>query len=134
MFESPVPGREFVLFLYQAVETVSNEEFDLLSKQFMIQDCSYALCVGHQCENWHDSIDWTVVMAEVDFGIELPTIMTSGHAEEPLDETVDYLISLTRYADDFPDFLVIFVLGGDEALAEQIRSTVVTGIMETQNE
>jgi hypothetical protein len=129
VFESPVPGREFVLFLYQGVEIASTDEFCLLSDAFIDQRCRYAVCAGHQCGAWDDSIDSSYVMAEID-GRKLPDVMTTWHTDWPLDETVDFLVRDTRVDDEVPEVFVVLVLGGDETLAERIRSAVVAGFEE----
>lgn len=49
--------------------------------------CLYFIAWGENCEEWHDSVDWSV-LENFDFG-EIPNdqfVMTTWHANEPLSE------------------------------------------------
>jgi hypothetical protein len=51
--------------------------------------CLYVVAWGVECEDWHDTVDWTVLEA-FDFG-DIPDdkfVMTTWHEDEPLSEAL----------------------------------------------
>lgn len=124
-FCSPFTGREFVLMLYQAVETVSIDEFGL-SDQFVEQGCRHAVCAGYECSKWDDAIDYACVMAEIE-GRELPFVMTTWIENQPVEEAIEYFVRFTDIDERIPEHYVVVILGGDDEIARSIRSAVVSG-------
>ncbi len=111
-FESPCEGKEFALLLVVEAKDVSPEEQSGLSEQFVRQGCRYAVCFGHECSLWDDSIDMVGVMAEIE-GRPAPFVMTTWHAEESLEEVAWYFAFCTTFDDWQPEAYIVLLLGGD---------------------
>jgi hypothetical protein len=122
-FASPFQGREFALLLVVGDADVTAGEQRALSEELVRQGCRYAVCFGHACSTWDDSIDMVGVMAEIE-GHSPPFVMTTWHEHEALDEVVDFFVDCTEIANGPPERFVILLVGGPDHLERAVRSAV----------
>lgn len=60
-----------------------------VSEWLVKSGCRYVVAWGTECEQWHDTVDYSV-LEEFDYG-DIPNdrfIMTTWHADEPLSEAM----------------------------------------------
>ena len=124
-FLSPFSGEEFAVMIWVADAVVSEEARARVTEQLVKQGCRYAVCAGHECEIWHDSIDWAFLETGPDF--QPPNekfVMTTWHEGESAEEVAEFFALNTSF-DNFvaKNFLVLFI-GRDKDLEERVVKTV----------
>ena len=119
-FQSPFSG-EFVLLLQASDPTVSDPDRVELCREFVNAGCRYALCRGYDCKKWHDTIDLSYVEDE-----SRPFIMTTWNEDEPLEDTVEFMILNTSFEDYEPDSFCIVEVGGEGFFLENVRKNIKT--------
>jgi len=118
-FVSPFDGAPHFALLLAKEPTITADEQERLSQQLVESGCRYAVCAGHDCSSWDDSIDMVSVLEEVDLGFERPLVMTTWHADEALADVVAFLFEGARLEDvPSPNYLLAVVGGADEDLQE----------------
>ena len=122
-FTSPFHGREFALMLVVGDSDVTVDEQWALSQELIRQGCRYAVCCGHDCSSWDDSIDMVGVIDEVD-GRPSPFVMTTWHDAQPLEEVVDFFVDCARIEDRVVERYAILIVGGPEGLETEVRTAV----------
>ena len=68
---------------------VTQERRNRIAAWLVKSGCLYVVAWGVECEEWHDTVDWTN-LERFDFG-DIPDdkfIMTTWHANEPLSEAL----------------------------------------------
>jgi len=123
-FVSPPESGEFALLLVVGDRSVSPEEQGELSRQFVREGCRYAVCFGHGCSSWDDSIDMVGVMDDVE-GRAGAFVMTTWHEDETIEEVVEFFATNTRFDDWSAREYVVLVIGGPDALEARVRAAVV---------
>jgi hypothetical protein len=104
---------------------VSAEEQASLSKQLVEQGCRYAVCAGHKCSTWDDSIDIAFLETDADFNPpDEKFVMTTWHEGEGVEEVAEFLALNTSF-DNFvaKNFLVLFI-GRDKELEKRAAEAV----------
>lgn len=120
-FATPFGGNDFVLLLVINDPSITAEEQVKLSQAFVEQGCRYALCFGHNCSTWDDSIDLAPTLSSENFDLpEDRFVMTTWHENEPLSDVVDFFIQNTGFDNlVFQQYLVLF-LGADQARKQAV--------------
>lgn len=119
-FLSPFSGEEFAAMIWVADPTVTDEEQARLSEQLVEQGCRYAVCGGHECSTWDDSIDMAFLETDPDFQPpDEKFVMTTWHEGESVEEVAEFLALNTSF-DNFvaKNFFVLFV-GRNKELEER---------------
>lgn len=121
---------DYALLLVLATPDISPEERSSLADQIVHTPCRYVSCFGHECEEWHDIIDWshldielaphTYKSAPPDF--ELPLLMTTDHENEEIESVVDFWWEWAKYNDHPPERLAVFVIGNDQELETRLHA------------
>ena len=116
---------QFAAMIWVIDEAVSVEEQAALSTQLVAQGCRYAVCAGHNCSTWDDSID--MAFLETDPNLDPPNdrfIMTTWHEGESVEEVAEFFVLNTSF-DNFvaKNFLVVFI-GRDKELEKQVAKAV----------
>jgi hypothetical protein len=95
-----IPSGRFRLFVAADVTRASTELMSEFAHSALKNGMVYFCAWGLDCERFHDIVDEVVV--EDDIGERLfvgknrsDTIMTTWHDDEPLDEALDFFVSLT---------------------------------------
>jgi hypothetical protein len=123
LFSTPFGGRDFALLLIIADPGITDDERDAVSKEVVRQGCRYALCTGHRCSRWDDSIDLAFLATSPDFSPpDEKFVMTTWHEGEPLEDVAHYFRSNTVFDEFIPQHYLVLILGGDVGTARQFRS------------
>lgn len=124
-FEPPEGVTEFALLVVVASDDVTPDEQGELSEAFVRGGCRLAMCWGHECSSWDDSIDWVSVLDEID-GRETQFVMTTWHENESLGETVWNLANVSYQPDWKPREFVALLIGESPVLERELRRELGT--------
>ena len=111
----------YALLLVIASPLVSVVQRNRILSDIVSSRCQYALTYGHDCEVWHDAIDW---MGVGDGAGTERFLMTTWHDDEPIEDVVDFLWSNTSYREFVSGKLAIVLLGRDDKLESMIRDRI----------
>lgn len=125
-FRSPVAG-EFALLLVDPSSQVEPAAEAGLAEELVARGCRYAVCWGPQSSSWDDAIDWVGVDAELE-GRLAPFVMTTWHGQEPLEETVEFLLETARFDSWEPPAFLVRVLGSEPALVDAVREPLLRSL------
>lgn len=91
-----------------------------LGASFVRTACGYAVCTGHDCGTWDDSIDYSFILSDPNHNPPNERfVMATWHGDENIEDVVDYFRWNTIFDDFVPtNFLVLFV-GQSQALRER---------------
>lgn len=129
-FSSPFDGQDFVLMLIVVDASISDDERDTLSGEIIGQGCRYAVCTGHQCSKWDDSIDLAYLATSPDFSPpDERFVMTTWHEDEPLEDVIHFFRCCTAFDSFTPRHYLTVILGGDEKMREAVSSALQIGFM-----
>ena len=82
-FTSPFSGKDFVLMMVVADPSVTETERADFSDQIIQAGCRYAVCAGHDCSRWDDSIDLAYIATHPNFcPPDERFVMTTWHQNE----------------------------------------------------
>lgn len=123
-FSSPFRGDEFAALIYVIDANVSNEEQKTLSDQIVASGCRYAVCAGHKCSTWDDSIDMAHVMRNLGNVTEDNLVMTTWHEDEPLEDIVELFLNYTSFGNFVAKRMLVFVIGTNGATLDDIRNEI----------
>jgi hypothetical protein len=85
--------------------------------------CLYVVAWGVECENWHDTVDWTHLEA-FDYG-DIPDdkfVMTTWHTDEPLSEALWFAGHCASHPDVELDETVIIHIANEANEVELLRT------------
>ena len=124
-FVSPCGGGEFSMLLWVADSSITVVERWTLSVAFVRQGCRYAVCAGHGCSSWDDSIDYAYLESDPQYSTPDETfVMTSWHEAEPIEDIASFLVMCTSFDDYEAKAFVVVCLGGDAEVYGQVRDAV----------
>ena len=108
---SPFGNEDYVTLLVVNDTTITPNEQAHTSDQLVGSSCRYAVCTGHQCSSWDDSIDMAFIESDPNFDPpDERFVMTTWHEDEPIEDLVEYLRWSTVFDDFVPkNFLVLFL-------------------------
>lgn len=123
-FSSPFEGEEFVVLLYVDEKQITPEEQEKLSDEIVAEGCRYAVCAGHLCSSWDDSIDMADLKRN-NFEINEKTfVMTSWHEEETIEDIVFHFLNVTWFDDFVPENFLVVVVGDNPQALANIRQEI----------
>jgi hypothetical protein len=124
-FDAPFLGEVYVCILFLRDRTVTQDEQKSLSDQLVRSGCRYAVCTGHQCSSWDDSIDWAYLHTCPDFTPQDESfVMTSWHEDESVAEVIYFGLMNTDFDEhEFSKYLVV-VVGGDDACRPELEAAI----------
>ena len=126
-FVSPFAGGDFALMLFIASDEMSAEEQAALSDALVAQGCRYAVCCGHRCSTWDDSIDYAFLHTDPDLNPpDDRFVMTTWHDDEPLAEVAWFFLWNTEYDEYVPERFLALAVGGTKATLEELGSALQT--------
>jgi len=123
-FVSPFEGNEFVVLVYVHDQQFTLEEQKQLSDEIVAEGCRYAVCAGHLCSSWDDSVDMADLRRNNMAINEKTFVMTSWHEDEPLEDIVFHFLNVTWFDCFIPENFLIAVVGSDPVTLENIRQEV----------
>ena len=109
---------DYALLLVITSPSISVGQRDRITSDIVNSRCQYALTFGHDCEVWHDAIDWTCVG---DGSVGERFLMTTWHEDEPIEDVVDFLWWNTSYEEFESERLAVVIIGDDSELEMAIR-------------
>lgn len=125
---SPFNGQEFALLLVIADPTIINDDQVALSKEIVRQGCRFAVCTGHHCSKWDDSIDFAYLATSPDFSpSDEHFVMTTWHEDEPLEDVIAFFRFCTAFDNFTPHHYLALILGGDDEMAQTVSSSLKIG-------
>jgi hypothetical protein len=120
-FEPPFSGEAHALLIFVAASDVSPDEQAEISEGIVASGCRYAVCYGHRCSSWDDSID----LASITAGKEGPDfVMTTWHEKDSPEEVVHFFWWNTSFDAFAAERMGIFVLGCHPEIESQIEHEV----------
>jgi hypothetical protein len=91
-------------------ESITNDEQNLISDQLVQTNCRYAVCAGHKCSTWDDSVDWAYLVTVNYEPNDDAFVMTSWHTDESVQDVIFFALHCTNFDDhDFQRYLVLAV-------------------------
>lgn len=117
-----LPCPYFACLLVMDGRNVSDDDlFDLATRLFKA-GCVYICCCGPDCSRVHDCFD----VADIALRPEGPWAMSTWHPEEPLSETIWFLLELTTPVDEYKDGCqaVVAVTIGEPQSAAVVRAAL----------
>jgi len=123
--EAPFQGRTFSLLLAVYDTTVTSEEQQALSEQIVRQGCRYAVCTGHECSSWDDSIDSAHIETDPDLSPpDSKFVMTTWHEQESIGDVAEFFVHAAKFDGFEPERFLVVGVGGDEAAYFRARHAV----------
>jgi len=126
LFRSPFQGGEFVLMLVVNDTGITPDEQIALSTLIVRQCCRYAVCAGHECSTWDDSIDLasvSIVLSNEPSDDLL--VMTTWHENQPIEDVVEWFRWSTSFEDFTPKNFLVLLLGENRATESEVRQALV---------
>jgi hypothetical protein len=121
----PFPGELYVCILFVHDPAVTQEEQAKLSEQIVQSGCRYAVCAGHACSTWDDSVDLAYLATDPNFAPPEETfVMTTWHEDESIEDVVFYGLMNTMFDDhEFFKYLVL-TLGHHATFREELDAAI----------
>ena len=113
-FTSPLGNAPFAALLWDDSGFSDESIRRRLGNELLAQQCRYAVCAGHNCEQWHDAIDMAFINLDLQ-GVEYDRrfIMTTWHPNESEEDTTTFFVHNTIGLEgDAADHILIY-MGND---------------------
>jgi len=124
-FQNPFDGEEYVCLIFNNDKEISTDDQKKLSKQIVMSGCRYAVCAGHDCSSWDDSIDYAYLETDENYNPPDSTfVMTSWHEDESVEEILNYAIHTTNFAENRFSKLLIFFVKENQMLERNILKEI----------
>jgi hypothetical protein len=119
----PFGDAPYVSILFVHDQHVTPEEQIELSRQLVESGCLYAVCAGHECSSWDDSIDMAALEMHNFKEPDDKFVMTTWHEHDTLEDIIFHGLVSTLYDRDFQHFLVV-ALGSAHDFKTQVQEAV----------
>jgi hypothetical protein len=120
--EPPVMQTDRGFLVILLIEQVAEDEWRSRVGDWLVRtECLYLVAWGHDCEQWHDGVDFAA-LAAFDFG-EIPDdafVMTTWHADELLSEALWFAAHAASHPTVSLDQTVLIHISPTERSAELI--------------
>ena len=122
---APFGGDAFVALIVNNDADISSSDQYAISLALVKFGCRYAVCMGHDCSSWDDSVDYANIEIDPDLTRE-KFVMTTWHDDETIDSIAHFFLNTTAFGDNtFVNFLVLSIGRNDSLLAEIQRECSV---------
>ena len=122
---APFSGDPFVALVVNNDAEISSSDQYAISLALVRFGCRYAVCMGHDCSSWDDSVDFANIEVDPDLTPE-KFVMTTWHDNESIDSIANFFLNTTSFSDNtFVNFLVLSIGRNDFLLAEIQRECSV---------
>jgi len=122
---APFGGDDFVALIVNNDAQISSSDQHAISLALVRFGCRYAVCMGHDCSSWDDSVDYANIVLNPEQASE-KFVMTTWHDDDTVDEIANFFLNCTAYADNtFNNFLVLSIGRNDALLVEIQRECTV---------
>ena len=115
----PFAGADFVVLIINNDDAISPDDQYALSLALVRAGCRYAVCIGHNCSTWDDSVDYANIEVDPELSKER-FVMTSWHENDTPDQIARFFLNCTTFGGNvFTNYLVLSV-GRDDSLLSEI--------------
>ena len=114
----PFAGADFVVLIINNDDAISPDDQCALSLALVRAGCRYAVCVGHNCSTWDDSVDYANIEVDPELTKER-FVMTSWHENDTPNQIARFFLNCTTF------YLVLSVGRDDSLLSEITRQCMV---------
>ena len=122
---APFGGADFVVLIVNNDPRISTTDQNAISLALVRFGCRYAVCMGHDCSTWDDSVDFANMELDPELTPE-KFVMTTWHSDDSVDSIANFFLNCTSFNDNtFDNFLVLSIGRNDELLAEIQRECTV---------
>jgi len=122
---APFDGNDFVALIVNNDQQISTSDQNAISLALVKFGCRYAVCMGHNCSTWDDSVDFANMELDPELTPE-KFVMTTWHADDSVDSIANFFLNCTSFNDNtFDNFLVLSIGRNDALLAEIQRECTV---------
>lgn len=99
-FVSPFDGEAFVCIIFNNDPIISNDEQNKISDNLIASNCRYAVCAGHDCSSWDDSIDWAYISTDENYDPPDETfVMPTWHDDETVNDIMFFGLNNSNFDD-----------------------------------
>ena len=96
-----IPIEPFVLIIEADFESADNKTLEKLARKIIDCNVMEIASVGKGCEDFHDLIDHVYVIKNLDDFDNIPTLITTWHNDELLEEVEEYYIDCFRLNEEW---------------------------------
>ena len=122
---APFGGDPFVALIVNNDADISSSDQYAISLALVRFGCRYAVCMGHDCSSWDDSVDYANMELDPELTPE-KFVMTTWHDNESIDSIANFFLNTTSFNDNtFVNFLVLSIGRNDSLLADIQRECTV---------
>jgi len=116
----------FVALIAWDAQTASVGEISVLAEAMLGAGCVYFCCWGPDCERVHDVIDEVYVGDRTSSAKDAGTVMTTWHANVPLDEALWFTLNVAHPDHEFDEGAktILAVSIGNHSWASQIAAAL----------
>jgi len=115
---APFDGDAFVALIVNNDLQISTTAQNAISRALVTFGCRYAVCMGHNCSSWDDSVDYANIENDPELTPE-KFVMTTWHSDESVELIAHFFLNCTSFSDNtFDNFLVLSIGRNDALLAE----------------
>lgn len=116
----PFDGADFVALIISNDPTISPDDQYAVSLALVRSGCRYAVCIGHNCSTWDDSVDWACVEVNPDSNDET-LVMTTWHKNDTPEEIAHFFLNCTTFDSNVFDNFLVLSVGRNDALLSTIK-------------
>ena len=121
-FAPPFEGKDYALLLYIAAEDVSADEQATISQKIIDSGCRYAVCYGHNCSSWDDSVDMASVISGKE---ETEFVMTTWLDDEVPEDVVHFFWNNTWFDEFIAERMGVFIIGSNPPVETELMHEIV---------
>ena len=124
--DSPLfEGEDFVVLIVNNDPGISAADQYAISLTLVRSGCRYAVCIGHDCSTWDDSVDDANI--EVDPGLtDARFVMTTWHEDDSVNEIAHFFLNCTAFGNNvFTNYLILSVGRNDTLLSDIKRQCTI---------
>lgn len=96
-----IPIEPFVLIIQADFESSDDKKLEKLARKLIDYNVMEIASVGQGCEEFHDLIDHFYVIKNLDDFDNIPTLITTWHNDELLEEVEEYYVDCFRLNDEW---------------------------------
>lgn len=127
--KSPFNHEEFACLLVVNDNNIGNETQNYISDKLINYGCKYAVCTGHNCSTWDDSIDWSYLAKHNFEPNDDDLVMTTWHENDSVDDIVFFFMKNTNFDNHYLKNYLILFIGCNEILKKEIITEVNRNIL-----
>lgn len=116
----PFDGAEFVVLIVNNDPHISSDDQYAVSLALVRAGCRYAVCIGHNCSMWDDSVDWAYLEVAPEPKDET-FVMTSWHENDTPEEIAHFFMNCMNFGNNVFENYLVLSLGSDDLLLADLK-------------